>query len=86
MRKRSFAFLALLPLLACGSEKAAEEPVQEPAQPAGPNLPGEDLLLPARRFGYGADEKGKRGPKVSEIVYENVRFGVPLDEALFQHP
>jgi hypothetical protein len=46
----------------------------------------EDLRLPARRFGYGADEKGKRGPKVSEIVYENVRFGVPLDEALFQRP
>ena len=44
------------------------------------------LLLPMRRLGYEADEKGKRGRRNSEILYENVRFDLPMADALFALP
>ena len=44
------------------------------------------LRFASRRLGFAADANGRVGPRVSEIVYENIRFGVPLPEALFQHP
>lgn len=44
------------------------------------------LLLPMRRLGYEADEKGKKGRRNSEILYEDVRFDVPMADALFALP
>jgi len=44
------------------------------------------LLLPMRRLGYEANEKGKRGRRTSEILYEDVRFDVPFPPALFELP
>lgn len=46
-------------------------------QQAGP------FRLPMRRNGFHATRTGKEGPRQSEIVYENIRFDVPLDAALF---
>ncbi|MEP6993983.1 MAG: hypothetical protein ABI968_05625 [Acidobacteriota bacterium] len=42
------------------------------------------LRLPTRRDGYAADARGKTGPRLSEIEYEDIRFDVALDEALFR--
>ena len=44
------------------------------------------LRLATRRHGYDADARGKVGPRVSEIVYEEIRFGVPLADSLFALP
>lgn len=44
------------------------------------------LRLATRRYGYDADARGKIGPRVSEIVYEEIRFGVPLADSLFALP
>ncbi len=41
------------------------------------------LRLSTRRYGYDADAKGKKGSKVSEILYEEIRTNVPLDSGLF---
>ncbi len=48
--------------------------------------PVSGLLLPMRRLGYEADEKGKRGRRTSEILYEDVRFDVPMGDGLFALP
>lgn len=45
-----------------------------------------NLLLPMKRYGYEATAKGKVGRKTSEILYEDVRFDVPLSPALFILP
>jgi hypothetical protein len=45
-----------------------------------------NLLLPMKRSGYAANEKGKVGRKTSEILYEDIRFDVPLPAALFVLP
>ncbi len=44
------------------------------------------LRLATRRHGYGADTRGKVGSRVSEIEYEEIRFGVPLADSLFGLP
>jgi hypothetical protein len=44
------------------------------------------LLLPMKRLGYEADAKGKKGRRNSEILYEDVRFDVPMEDALFALP
>lgn len=44
------------------------------------------LRFAARRLDFEAGEKGKRGPKASEIVYQDIRFDVPLPDGLFQRP
>lgn len=44
------------------------------------------LRFASRRLGYKADGKGRRGPRVSEIVYEDIRLDVPLEESVFQRP
>lgn len=44
------------------------------------------LRLATRRYGYGADARGKVGPRVSEIEYEEIRFDVPLADSLFYLP
>lgn len=46
----------------------------------------EDLRLASRRLGYNADESGKTGPKISETLYEDIQFNVPLAESLFASP
>ena len=48
--------------------------------------PMDGLRLSTRRYGYEADAKAKKGPKASEIVYEEVRWDVPFDKALFASP
>jgi hypothetical protein len=44
------------------------------------------LNLPMRRLGYEADERGKKGRRNSEILYEDVRFDAPMADALFALP
>lgn len=44
------------------------------------------LRLASRRLGFEADAKGKLGERVSEIVYENIRFGTAMPEELFRRP
>lgn len=44
------------------------------------------LRLATRRLGYDADARGKVGPRVSEIVYEEIQFDVPLADSLFGLP
>ena len=45
------------------------------------------ITLARRRLGFDADGSGRRkGPRTSEIVYEDVKFDVPLDDALFAAP
>lgn len=45
--------------------------------------PTSGLLLPMRRLGYNANPKGKRGPRTTEILYEDVRWNEDLPPALF---
>lgn len=44
------------------------------------------ITLARRRLGFGADGSRRKGPRTSEIVYEDVKFDVPLDERLFASP
>ena len=44
------------------------------------------LYLSTRRYGYAADARGAKGPKRSEIVYEDIRLDVPLEDGLFLTP
>jgi len=44
------------------------------------------IRLATKRLGYGADAAGKKGPRISETIYEDVRFDVPLEDRLFQIP
>ncbi len=44
------------------------------------------MRVATRRLGYGADARGRQGPKVSEILYEEIRTNVPLEDALFVVP
>jgi len=41
------------------------------------------ITIARRRLGYAADARGRVGPRMSEIVYDDVRFDVPLDDGLF---
>ncbi len=40
------------------------------------------LRLPTRRHGYAADARGKTGPRVSEIEYEDIQFDIDLSDPL----
>lgn len=44
------------------------------------------ITLARRRLGFAADAIRRKGPRTSEIVYEDVKFDVPLDEKLFAAP
>ncbi len=44
------------------------------------------MRVSTRRLGYRADARGRRGPKVSEILYEEIRRNVPLEDVLFVLP
>ncbi len=44
------------------------------------------LRLATKRIRYAADGGGKKGPPISESLYENVQFNVPLDDVLFAIP
>ena len=44
------------------------------------------ITLARRREGYDADASRRKGARTSEIVYEDVKFDVPLDAALFAAP
>jgi len=44
------------------------------------------VRVATRRRGYSADASGKTGPLVSETLYEQVRFDVPLPDSLFSPP
>ena len=45
-----------------------------------------EMRLSTRRYGYGADARGRKGPRTSEIVYEEIRVNEPMDESLFAPP
>lgn len=42
--------------------------------------------MPTRRYGYRSNAAAERLEKVSEILYEDVRFDVPLPDTLFLPP
>jgi hypothetical protein len=44
------------------------------------------IRLAARRLGYNADAQGKAGPKLSETLYEEIRWKVSLPESLSAPP
>ena len=45
------------------------------------------ITLARRRLGFDGDATGRRkGPRTSEIVYEDVAFDVPLDPGIFSPP
>jgi hypothetical protein len=44
------------------------------------------ITIARRRLGFGADGSRRKGPQTSEIVYEDVKFDVPLDARLFALP
>lgn len=44
------------------------------------------LLLSKKRCGYEPAAESKRGPRVSETLYEDVRTIVPRAESLFEPP
>lgn len=44
------------------------------------------LTIARRRLGFEADARSRRGTRASEIVYEDVAFDVPMEDALFVVP
>lgn len=44
------------------------------------------ITIARRRVGFGADGTRRKGPRTSEILYEDVKFDVPLDARLFSLP
>ena len=44
------------------------------------------ITLARRRLGFGADATRRKGKQTSEIVYEDVKFDVPLAPSLFAAP
>lgn len=44
------------------------------------------VRVATRRWGYNSDARGKTGPMTSEIIYEDVRFDVPVEDSLFSPP
>ena len=44
------------------------------------------ITLARRRLGFEADATRRKGERTSEIVYEDVKFAVPLDASVFAAP
>jgi hypothetical protein len=44
------------------------------------------MRVSTRRLGYDADARGRKGPRRSEIVYEDIRTNVAFEDALFVVP
>ena len=44
------------------------------------------ITLARRRLGFGADGARRKGPRTSEIVYEDVKFDAPLEPGIFAAP